>query len=63
MWNDMENMEERQLKYEMIWKICKKGKLKWKWYGKYGRIASRIVKSFGKHSRKIWKDMKYMEEK
>ena len=46
-----------------------------KWYGKYGRKASRIVKRFGKYGRKasrivkrfgkyrwkLWKDMKNME--
>ena len=48
-----------------------------KWYGKYGRKASWIVKRyekygrkpswivkrFGKYRRKLWKDMKNMEEK
>ena len=50
-------------------------KVNWivKWYGecgrkvswkvKYGRKASRIVKRFGKYRRKLWKDMKNMEEK
>ena len=32
-----------------------------KWYGKDGRKASRIVKRFGKYRRKLWKDMKNME--
>jgi hypothetical protein len=35
--------------------------IKVKWYGKYGRKASRIVKRFGKYRRKLWKDMKNME--
>jgi hypothetical protein len=29
-----------------------------KWYGKYGRKASRIVERFGKYRRKLWKGMK-----
>jgi hypothetical protein len=47
-----------------------------KWYGKYGRKASRIVKTYGKYERKVswivqnfgkyrkllWNDMKNMEE-
>jgi hypothetical protein len=32
-------------------------------YEKYGRNPSWIVKRFGKYSRKLWKDMKNMEEK
>ena len=32
-----------------------------KWYGKYGRNACRIEKIFGKYRRKVWKDMKNME--
>ena len=32
-----------------------------KLYGKYGRKASRIEKRFGKYRRKLWKDMKNME--
>jgi hypothetical protein len=32
-----------------------------KWYGKYGRKASQIMKRFGKYSRKLWKYMKNME--
>ena len=31
-----------------------------KWYGKYGRKTSRIVKRFGKYRRKLWKDMEKM---
>ena len=34
-----------------------------KWYGKYGWNPSWIVKRFGKYRRKLWKDMKNMEEK
>ena len=33
-----------------------------KWYGKYGRKVSWIVKSFGKHRRKLWNDMENMEK-
>ena len=33
-----------------------------KWYGKYGRKVSWIVEIFGKYRRKLWKDMKNMEE-
>jgi hypothetical protein len=32
-----------------------------KWYGKYGRKASQIMKRFGKYSRKLWKYMRNME--
>ena len=32
-------------------------------YEKYGRNPSWIVKRFGKYRRKLWKDMKNMEEK
>ena len=41
------------------------GKISWivKWYGKYGRKASWIVIRFAKCRRKLWKDMKNMEEK
>ena len=62
-----------KLNNEKIWKIQKKIV---KWYGKYGRKASRIVisygqyrrkesrivKRYGKYRRKLWKDMKNMEE-
>ena len=57
MWNDIENTEDN---CEMISKIQK---IIAKWYGKYGRKASRIVKRFGKYRRKLRKDMKNMEEK
>jgi hypothetical protein len=33
-----------------------------KWYGQYGRKASRIVKRFGKYRRKLWKDMEKILE-
>ena len=33
-----------------------------KWYGKYARKVSWIVKRFGKHRRKLWNDMENMEE-
>ena len=36
-----------------------------KWYGKYGRKASRLVKRYGQYRRKTswkWKHMKNMEE-
>ena len=33
-----------------------------KWYGKYGRKVSWIVKRFGKHRRKLWNAMENMEE-
>jgi hypothetical protein len=46
MWNDMENMEENS---EKRGKILKKIV---KWFGKYGRKASRIVKIFWKYKRK-----------
>jgi hypothetical protein len=32
-------------------------------YGKYGRKASRILKRFGKHRRKLWNDRENKEEK
>jgi 5-bromo-4-chloroindolyl phosphate hydrolysis protein len=32
-----------------------------KWYGKYGRKASQIMRRFWKYSRKLWKYMKNME--
>jgi hypothetical protein len=44
----LENTEEN---CEMIWKIRKKSKLKW--YGKYGRKASWIVKRYGKYRNKV----------
>jgi hypothetical protein len=50
----MENTEEN---CEMIWKKIVK------WFGKYGRKASRIVKRYGKYRRKLWNDMENMEEK
>ena len=67
----MENAEEN---CEIIWKIWKKGKLNSeeickiqkktvKWYEKYGRNPSWIVKIFGKYRRKLWNDMEIMEEK
>jgi rRNA maturation protein Nop10 len=34
-----------------------------KWYGKYGRNPSSIVKRFGKYRRKLLNDMENMEEK
>jgi hypothetical protein len=48
------------LNSEMMWKIWKKIV---KWYGKYGRKVSWIVKRFGKYRRKYWKDMENMEER
>jgi hypothetical protein len=51
------------LKSEKIGKIWKKAKLKVKRYEKYGRKVGWIVKWFGKSRRKLWKDMKNMEEK
>jgi hypothetical protein len=61
----------------MIWKIWKKAKLNSEKYGKYGRKPSWIVKRYGKYrrnpswivkwygkyGRKLWKDIKNMEEK
>jgi hypothetical protein len=44
----------------MIGKIWKKIV---KWFGKYGRKASRIVKRYGKYRRKLWNDMENMEDK
>jgi hypothetical protein len=54
----MKNWKKPKLNSEKIWKIQKKIV---KWYEKYGRKASRIVKIFGKYRRKLWKDMKNME--
>jgi hypothetical protein len=34
-----------------------------KWYGKYGRKASRILKRYGKYRWKYWKDIENMEER
>jgi hypothetical protein len=62
------------LNSEKIWKIQKKivkryekygRKVGWivKWYGIYGTKVSAIVIWFGKYRRKLWKDMKNMEEK
>jgi septation ring formation regulator EzrA len=62
---------------EKIWKILKKVSWIVKRYGKYGKrvswVVNRfekygknpswIVKRFGKYRRKLWKDMKNMEEK
>ena len=56
MLNDMENTKENSEKIGEIWKIIVN------WFGKYGRKASRIAKRFGKY-RKLWKDIKSMEEK
>jgi rRNA maturation protein Nop10 len=33
-----------------------------KWYGKYRRKVSWIVKRFGKYRRKLWNDMENMDE-
>ena len=33
-----------------------------KWYEKYGRNPSWIVKRYGKYSRKLWNDIENMEE-
>ena len=43
-------------------RIGKYGRQIVKWYGKYGRKASRIVKRFGKYRRKLWNDMENIEE-
>ena len=62
-----------KLNSEKIWKIWKKPKLNsekiWKIqkqivkrYGKYGGKVSWIVKRYGKYRRKLWKDMKNMED-
>ena len=67
----MENTKENNEKIEKIWNN------KLKWYGKYGRKASRIVKRFGKYGRKagwimkwdgqygrkLWNNMENMEER
>ena len=50
-----------KLNCEMIWKIWKKVKLKCEIIWKIWKKASRIVKRFGKYRRKLWKDMKNME--
>jgi hypothetical protein len=34
-----------------------------KWYGKYGRNPSWIMKRYGKYRKKLWNDMENMEEK
>jgi hypothetical protein len=34
-----------------------------KWYGKYRRKVSWIVKRFRKYRRKLWNDMENMEER
>ena len=49
-----------KLNCEKIWKILKKIV---KRYGDYGWKASRIVKILGKYIRKLWKDMRNMDEK
>jgi hypothetical protein len=62
------------LNSEKIWKIQKKIVKRYEKYGwkasrivkryeKYGRNPSWIVKRFGKYRRKLWKDMKNVEEK
>ena len=56
-WKDLENKEENREKIGKIWKKIEK------WFGKYGRKASWMVKTFGKYRRKLWKDMENMEEK
>ena len=48
MWNDLENMEERQANREKIRKIWKKIA---KRYGKYGRTVSLNVKWYGKYEK------------
>ena len=69
----MGNKEEN---CEKIWKIWKRPKLivkrhgkhgrKESWivirFGKYGRNPRWIVKWYGKYVRKLWKDMKNMDE-
>ena len=52
--------KEPKLNSKKIWKIWMKIV---KWYGKYGRKASRIVIRFGKYLKQLWKDMKNTEEK
>jgi hypothetical protein len=47
------------LNSEKIWKIQKKIV---NLYGKYGRKVSWIVERFGKYRKKLWNDMKNMEE-
>ena len=46
----MENVEERQVESEKIWKIQKKIL---KRYGNYGRKATQVVKRFRKYRRKL----------
>ena len=45
-------MENREENSDMIWKISKKVGWIVKWYGKYGRKASRIVIRYEKYGRK-----------
>ena len=56
-WKDLGNADENSKK---IGKILKKSKLN---NEKYGRNQSWIVKKIGKYRRKLWKNMKNIEEK
>ena len=53
----MENTEEKQVE---MWNDIENTEENTE---KYGRKASRIVKRIGKYRRKLWKDMKNMDEK
>jgi hypothetical protein len=52
-------LKNTEVNSEKIWKIQKKIV---KIYGNYGRKTSRIDKRFEKYRRKLWKDIKNMEE-
>ena len=43
LWNDMKNMEETQVE---LWNDMENTEENVKWYGKYGRKASWIVKRY-----------------
>jgi hypothetical protein len=51
MWNNMDNIEERQvIRYEHY---GRKGSWIVKWYGKYGRKTSWIVIGYEQYGRKV----------
>ena len=52
----MESTEENSEKMGKIWKKIEK------WFRKYGRKASWMVKTFEKYRIKLWKDIENMEE-
>jgi hypothetical protein len=54
------NNENIEIPKTLNWSVTNERTI---WYRKYGRKVSWIVKWFGKYRRKLWKDMKNMEER